>query len=283
MSNKLVLPFAEIMITQSCNLSCAGCSNYSDLSHKGLLSWDEGRQQIEPWLERLEIPDFGIMGGEPLLNTDVRKWLKGIRELMPNSQIRFTTNGLLLSKNLDIVDLCYSLGNVVFKITQHQDSKDIDDAIEYIERRFDWRPVQEFGIDRWATSNNFRLQINKPKTFIKTYAGPYEDMKPYNRNPVDAFEICCQQTCPLIYQGKLYKCSTSGLLEDTLTRFNNPNYAEWEQYITAGITPLCTDAELKTFVDNFGKPHATCGQCPSRNDHVARLVHYNNIDKRKYV
>ena len=43
---KPVLPFVEIMITQACNISCTGCTNYSDLVHKGYLTWEQGQAEI---------------------------------------------------------------------------------------------------------------------------------------------------------------------------------------------------------------------------------------------
>jgi molybdenum cofactor biosynthesis enzyme MoaA len=102
--SKPILPFVETMITQVCNLSCTGCTNYSDLQHEGYVPWSQGRTWLEAWLERIDIPDFGIMGGEPLINPEVNMWIQGVRDLLPTSQIRFTTNGILLHKNLDIVD-----------------------------------------------------------------------------------------------------------------------------------------------------------------------------------
>ena len=107
MTNKILLPFLEIMPTQVCNLSCDGCSNYSDIVQKGYLSWKEGKSQIEPWLDILDIPDFGIIGGEPLLVPDIIEWIYGVRDLMPTSQIRFTTNGINLSKHPDLLKVFF--------------------------------------------------------------------------------------------------------------------------------------------------------------------------------
>jgi len=283
MSNKLVLPFAEIMVTQACNISCAGCTNYSDITHKGVLTWNEGKDQIIPWLDRVRIPDFGIIGGEPLLNNDIRQWITGLRNLMPDTQIRFTTNGLLLEKNFDILDLCHDAGNIVFKITRHVTDKKLDNLIEKIFNKFNWDPVTEYGINRWRTSNNLRFQINTPTTFIKTFVGDYKNMRPHHSNPTDAFNICCQQTCPLIYQGKLYKCSTTALLTDVLTRFNYPNKQDWEKYLHDGLNVDCTDVELTAFIKNFGKPHNMCAQCPTEKDVNSHLIHFDNVSFKKYA
>ena len=113
---KPVLPFLETMATQVCNLSCAGCTNYSDLTHQGYVRWRDMERDLRTWLEVIDIPDFGIMGGEPLINPEIREWLRGVRRLMPQSQIRFTTNGLLLNRHFDVLDVAHEIGNTVFKI-----------------------------------------------------------------------------------------------------------------------------------------------------------------------
>lgn len=262
---KLILPFLETMATQACNLSCEGCTNYSDLDHPGYVTWADMKSQLTPWLQVLDIPDFGIIGGEPLLNPEIRSWLTGLRELMPNSQIRFTTNGLLLSRNLDLLDLAHDVGNLVFKITLHRETNKLKEVVDRIFKKFDWQPVIEHGINRWRTTRDLRLQINRPTHFIKTFQGSYADMMPYNSDPSSAFEICCQQTCPLLHNSKIYKCSTQGLLRETLARFNDPNIEQWRPYLVNGIGINETE-RLAQLVDNFGKPHDICQMCPSAPD-----------------
>ena len=268
------------MATQVCNLSCAGCTNYSDLTHSGYVRWADMKQQLESWLAVIDIPDFGIMGGEPLVNPEIRQWLQGVRELMPNSQIRFTTNGLLLDKYFDVVDLAHDVGNIVFKITVHQDTAEIENTIDRIFKRYNWEPVTEYGIRRWAGANGVRFQVNRPDVFLKTYQGTYADMRPWNNNPADSFDVCIQQTCPLLYQGRIYKCSTQGLLKDTLAKFDNPNLDLWQPYLLDGISPDSDDIVIRSFIDNFAKPHSMCSMCPSSNDTEAKLAHKINV-KRK--
>lgn len=278
---KPILPFVEIMVTQSCNISCAGCTNYSDLAHKGYLTWEQGRAQLEPWLERVDIPDFGILGGEPLMNPEIRDWIIGLRELMPKAQIRFTTNGLLLQKNFDIIELLHDIGNCVFKIAVHKQDPELEAVIQQVFDQYDWEPVVEYGVSRYKTTNNMRFHVRRPDIFWKTYQGDYATMTPHNSDPEQAFEICCQQTCPLLYNGRIYKCSTSGLLEDTLRRFNNLNNPAWGPYVLPGTGADCSDAELQELLDNFGKPGAVCKMCPSAQDHNSKIIHLENVSTRK--
>ena len=273
MKIKPVLPFVETMITQVCNLACAGCTNYSDLSHKGYVTWKDGKEQLEKWLEIVDIPDFGIMGGEPLINPQVDEWLIGVRDLMPNAQIRFTTNGLLMHKHTDIIKLMHELGNVVFKITVHTpDDEILKSTIDDIFNNFQWTEVTEYGIKRWKTSNNLRLQINYPTQFLKTFKGNYNNMLPFDSIPSESFNDCIQQTCPLLYNGKIYKCSTAGLLKDTLD-FNNIKNELWIKHIDNGISTTDDINHIKRFVENFGKPNALCRQCPTKKDTSAILLH----------
>lgn len=280
-NTKPELPFVETMVTQACNLSCTGCTNYSDLAHKGWIPWSRAKIEVESWLARVRIPDFGIFGGEPLLNPEIRKWLRGVRDLMPHSQIRFTTNGILLNQNRDLIDLAAELGNIVFKIGVHVQDAGLENTIEYIMQRFPWRPITEHGINRFETGNRFRFQVSRPNVFWKTFQGPYTDMRPHDNDPLAAFDVCCQKTCPLLYQGRIYKCSTVGLLRDILTKFGNPNAELWQPFLSDGISPDCSDRALAAFIDNFGRSNALCKQCPSKQDLGSQIQHVVNVRRQK--
>jgi uncharacterized protein (DUF983 family) len=162
----------------------------------------------------------------------------------------------------------------------HVNDNQVNGEIDYIKKRFSWKSVNEFGIDRWITDNDFRFQIANPKKFIKTFVGSYENMSPHNNTPADAFAICVQQRCPMIYNGRLYKCGTAGLTPDVLTRFNYPNLNQWQPYIVDGLGPDCSDLDLEKFVANFGKPHKICSQCPSQQDTNSIVDHLTTVLKK---
>lgn len=272
---KPTLPFVETMLTQVCNLSCLGCTNYSDLKFSSYVPWDQGKQDLSAWLEKIDIPDFGLIGGEPLINPEVREWIRGVRDLMPSSQIRFTTNGLLLDKHFDVVDLLKDIDNSVLKITVHIDDSRIDSAIERIFDRYAFEPVIEYGIKRWK-SGNFRFQINRPERFTKSYQGDFPNITPHDSNPADAFSVCCQQQCPLLYNSAIYKCSTSGLLPDLLTKLDNTD-SSWRPYVDLSDSSISLDStpeEINQFINNFGLPHRICRMCPETADvnHMATVT-----------
>jgi hypothetical protein len=273
---KFQLPFVEMQVTQVCNLSCLGCSNYADLKHTGYLKWYEGRREISQWLDRMDIGDFGIMGGEPLINPELKQWITGLRELLPTSTIRFSTNGELLDKHLDVLETAHEAGNFVFKITAHQHSERVEAVIEQIFNMYKWEPVFEYGIYRFRTGNNLRFQVNRPQTFLKYYRNDYANMMPYHSDPKESFEICMQQRCPLMFEGRMYKCSTLGGLDQTLKRFKITDTA-WDPYRNYSISPSSSHREVEAFLKNYGKPHAVCAMCPTSKDAESVILHYNNV------
>lgn len=284
MITKPKLPYLETMVTQACNLSCLGCTNFADLPHKGFIKWSDARVDIQRWAERFEIEDFGLIGGEPLMHPKIEDWILGVRELLPNAQIRFTTNGLLLEKKFHVVKLLHEVGNVVFKISKHlTNNKKIENVIDRILKNYEWSPVTEYGINRLKTSNNFRFYTKQTDVFIKTYKNNYENMMPYNSNPKDSISICCQQFCPLLYNGKIYKCSTSALLEDTLNKVGNPNYELWKPFLVNGLSYDCSSEEILNFANSFGKPENICRMCPSDKDSDSKILHLHNVSRKKYV
>lgn len=274
-----VLPFCETMITHVCNLSCHGCTNYSDYDVKGMIPWRTGKTWLEQWLQRVDILDFGIIGGEPLIHPQVEEWILGCRDLMPDSQLRFTTNGLLLMKKTHVIQTLISVGNCVLKISIHQpDQFYTQECLHYLFNAVDWQPVKQHGIYRWQGPNQVKLQINFPRTFVKSYQHSFANMMPHQSEPAAAFDICVQKTCPLLYQGRLYKCSTSGLLHKVLVDWQREHELEWQSYLQyKGISPDCSAHELDTFLTNFGCAEWICSMCPTKNELHQQIDHVSSV------
>lgn len=279
---KPILPFLETMVTYNCNLSCTGCTNYSDYDMAGFVSWEQGSDWIRAWLERVDIPDFGIIGGEPLMHPQISQWAVGLRNLLPNSQIRFTTNGKLLLKKFDVVKNLLEIGNIVIKLTVHQPQEFYaQEAIKLLFSCANWSPTVEHGIKRWIGPNNTKLQINFPQTFLKTYQGQFSNMIPHNSVPAKAFNCCIQQQCPLLYNGKIFKCSSIALLERVTTDWDRNADPLWDPYLNyKGIDPTCTNNELLDFIKYFGKPESICSMCPSDQDTSSFVPHTSAVTSK---
>lgn len=280
---KPVLPFMETMITYACNLSCSGCTNYSDYNMKGHVKWKDGKHWLESWLEILDVPDFGLIGGEPLLHPELNEWIHGCRELMPKSQIRLTTNAVTFLQNTRVLDWCMDIGNCVFKFSIHNDTEAVSKSIDYVFSKYKWEPIVEHGISRWAGPNNVKFQINAPINFVKSYQGTYGNIQPHNSDPRRAFDICVQKTCPLLYNGKIYKCSSIALLNRVLEDWGQPINNDWAPYIT-DYHPLTLDSninDINQFLENFGRPHKVCQMCPTIEDTPSIIDHRSTVVTKK--
>jgi organic radical activating enzyme len=96
------LPYAEFYITNVCNLNCENCNRFNNFHFRGHLYWDDHKSEYQKWAKLVNIDEIGILGGEPLLNPDLLKWIQGVSELWPTSKLKLITNGtrLLQTKNL---------------------------------------------------------------------------------------------------------------------------------------------------------------------------------------
>jgi hypothetical protein len=249
---------------------------------KGSVPWNRGKHWIEQWTERLHIDAFGIMGGEPTLNPECKQWIQGVRKLLPYAQIRFTTNGVNFLQNTDLLNACVDAGNVVFKFTLHEDKPYAKDIVEHVFNAYNWQPITEYGINRWIGPNQCRFQINAPTKFTKSFCGEYGSMQPHSNTPTEAFKVCVQQTCPLLYEGDIYKCSSIALLEKVLNDWKQTDRDNWKQYLNYDPISLnSSDSEIENFIQNFGKPNKICSMCPSSKDKDSIVDHSTNVITKK--
>ena len=83
MTKRILIDKLEFYITNVCNLTCNGCNRYNNYKFSGWQSWDEAEPILTRWAEKIEIGHPVILGGEPLLNPDIVKWIKGVNKLWP--------------------------------------------------------------------------------------------------------------------------------------------------------------------------------------------------------
>ena len=92
------LNYAEINITNVCNLNCPDCVSYNNFEFRGHQRWDEYAGLYQQWSKIVDIDCIAIIGGEPMLNPDFMIWVQQIGTLWPNSTIKIVTNGTQLRR-----------------------------------------------------------------------------------------------------------------------------------------------------------------------------------------
>lgn len=271
----------ETMATFSCTLSCKFCTNYSDYNMRGgYVRWSQMQEWLDKLFARLTVGQFHIIGGEPFLNPELKLWVESFRQRYPTVKLKIVTNGTLLNKHMWIIDAMQTYGNIILEISNHQPHLPyVNEFKDEILKRIDWQELNYNNYSHEWIANDLSFQISKSESFLKTYKNEYGNMKPYNNNPTEAFSICTQQMCPLLVDGKLYKCSTVGLLDRVLKDHNQLEDIDWQEYLDTGLALDCSDKELQAYANNYNKPHSICRMCPTSKDN-AWHNHLNSVTSK---
>lgn len=143
------LPHAELHLVDFCNLNCKGCTHFSPLFDRQIPNTNARLRDVEN-VKRIfsKIHILSLMGGEPLLNPDVQKYIEQTRKILPDSAIQLVTNGLLLlqidkkvlqyikSQNVQvIISECEPTHKIIDKIVELLEHYEIDYTIRPYEKK----------------------------------------------------------------------------------------------------------------------------------------------------
>jgi len=117
------LSYIEISIADHCNLNCARCSNFSPLAQEHFADIDIFDTNIKKLTEisNKRIDEIRLIGGEPLLNPKILDYFDIIKKHLPHTDMSFTTNGILLSKQSDLFFQYISDNKVKIFISDYSD------------------------------------------------------------------------------------------------------------------------------------------------------------------
>jgi MoaA/NifB/PqqE/SkfB family radical SAM enzyme len=185
------LKYVEVHIIQRCNLNCAHCSHFIPLvKEDNVLSLETFRNDFTKLaaLTLNYIETIRLLGGEPLLNKDINKYMQIIRPLFPRSTIAICTNGLLLATMPD--DFWAECGKQNIKI-----------HISAYPVQLDAKTIKEKAKQYNVSVQHEDDFSSKGKPFIKGSLTLKEDgFAQYN------YENCCHKPCCFLKEGRLYRC-----------------------------------------------------------------------------
>lgn len=94
------LPYLEYHVADHCNLNCRGCEHYSPLvKEPRFTDYEKFAKDLNKLSEFItDIGVIRILGGEPLLNNELHKYVTLTRKLYPYSCITIVTNGILIKQ-----------------------------------------------------------------------------------------------------------------------------------------------------------------------------------------
>ena len=121
----------EIHAAEHCNLNCKNCSMVCGVvetcDFPCYQEFEEGIKQLKNFFPHIK--KFRIIGGEPLLNPELDKYIRLIRNVYPYTDIRLISNGILVTKMSDQLIQTIIDNDVTFIVTQYISLKHSIDEI----------------------------------------------------------------------------------------------------------------------------------------------------------
>ena len=181
------LPYLEFHVADHCNMNCKYCEHYSGLvktpKFTNLKRFTRDFEQLKKFID--DIGTIRILGGEPLLNSEINEYVKLSRRLYPLSQIFVVTNAILLPKMPDKFFNTLRENRVGIHISFYPPLESKMPAIKKLleEKRVEFhvaeQPAKEFTIKQTLNRHNYKREV---------------------------FLQCFQANCHNIYEGKIAAC-----------------------------------------------------------------------------
>lgn len=125
------LCYFEYHVSHHCNLKCKGCGHYSNIADVEFGDIEKYIQDIKRLKELFwGVERIRLMGGEPLLNVNLPKFITETRNVFPDANIRVVTNGLLIPQISTTVFETMHNNAVGFDITQYMPTSQLKEKIE---------------------------------------------------------------------------------------------------------------------------------------------------------
>ncbi len=202
MQPKEFLDSIEFHVSDSCNLNCTNCGHFSNLAEKHTCDVETFRKDLKRFIEIMgeKLKGVILIGGEPLLNPDIRKFITSARELFPTGNLLMFTNGILLNT---------------------------------MPENF-WKTCSECKLDIIVSAYPIEIHIEEISAKAKEYgvkisfADRHEDNWLYwyldlqgTHDITKNFILCSQaNNCHQIRNGRLYPCSVAAYVDYFNKKFN---------------------------------------------------------------
>lgn len=117
---RVSLSYIEFYITNVCNFNCSGCNRFNNYTFSGSSRWADYKDIYKQWSQRLTFSKATVLGGEPMICSDYKDWLLGIRTLWPESTVILLTNGSQLKDDdKELYDILRSDPQIKLEIGLH--------------------------------------------------------------------------------------------------------------------------------------------------------------------
>ena len=291
MTQRITIDKIEFYITHVCNLTCSGCNRYNNYKFAGWENWDDYEPIFERWAEKINIIKPVILGGEPLLNPTINKWIEGIRRIWPDNYApQIQSNGT----RIDLVDGLYDacrLANTWIGISLHM--MDDREAIFNRIRNFLVHPITEttdisttHGSNcQFVDANHVQVHVWLSDHFTQNniIEGPSGEFRLYNSDPIKAHENCSFVKFKNYHfiDGKIHKCGPAPLMQlfDQQYPFDISDEDRALVHDYRGLSIDEFDERGEEFFRTIDEPIAQCKFCPESYSY--QKIQFSNLKPNK--
>jgi organic radical activating enzyme len=257
----------DVHVINSCNLKCFGCNHLADYGYGGPFTANALVQWIRPWKKRLYFKRINLLGGEPLLNLNLKDICIGYRKLFSpdETKLRIVTNGILIKKCLWLEELIQKY-HVHIQVSPHvltgktTNAKRIAQVKEGLSLLEKWAANAPSRIEtKWAAPVDVKKKLN----FQVFYQGSGSNIKPFEHDDIAGSKKHCTCKTLQLYKGHLYKCAPIAYIKEVLGKIGRADDPDWAPYLKyKPLSPDCSAAELKQFMEQHPLPEWACKMCP---------------------
>ena len=193
------LKYLEVDIVDHCNLNCSGCSHFCPVTEPNFMNVEEFKRDLTELATKFPIiKQFRLLGGEPLLHPDINKFIQYSREILPCTDIRIVTNGLLLEKMPDEFWNTVNKYNIILDLSKYPIAGEKFAA----------------GLDKIGEKGAKLGFIHLCKKFWLSL------ISDGSADKTESFEKCNHKNCKSLKNGKLYNCPTGAFIYRYNKKFN---------------------------------------------------------------
>ena len=249
----VTVPVLDFHITHNCNLTCEGCSDFTNSGHSKMISIEEAEEWIGYWNKRIKPRQFILLGGEPTLHKDLIDFLYLSRKMWGSDVIiKLTTNGFFIHNHPNL-GIALKENNIVVSLSIHSKCEEyLSKITSNLQTCLMWK--NQLGVN---------VSVNTTHEYwTEIYKGYGPDILPFeDNNPEESWNNCFMDgTCFQLHEGKIWKCPPLAYLPMQAQKYNLSE--KWDPYLK--YVPLnhdCTNQEIEEFFNRKAEP--VCAMCPA--------------------
>ncbi|GMO11204.1 MAG: hypothetical protein Ta2D_13450 [Rickettsiales bacterium] len=206
--------YIEVALCDHCNLNCAYCTHCVPLQQTekfyDLINFENDFKQLSK-ITNGYIKKIHLMGGEPLLNPQINRYLQIARQNFRKSDIWIITNGLLLSSMKDDFWNECKKQNIGINISSYP-------------VKLNYEKIDE-NAKKFDVIVNYESESYRYKDAIKDDESKGMHLQPYNSNCKTTasynWNACTSKGCTYLKEGgKLFMCAQCACINKFNTYFN---------------------------------------------------------------